>query len=157
MSRVLEFDLLISGWDEDGGMGDTQSVSSLSGRTRKLVEERIHRDVTNIKGIVAYDLKKWGNRVIGFKFLPPDTVRLLTKYPITPEQRLYLGCEVVDADAAADTWMEGDLTIIHPGEDKSYPRGAELLVVLKDDRSQVYNCDRRKSIDDPGSKRSRVN
>ena len=36
MSRVLEFELVISGWDEDGGMGDTQSVSSLADATRKL-------------------------------------------------------------------------------------------------------------------------
>lgn len=103
---------------------------------------------------MAYTLKEWGNSVIGFKYLPPDTVRLFTKDPITREQRLYLACAVVDPhDAGVDGWMKGDITIIREGEDAAYPQGGELLVMLKDEKRKVYDCEGKTYVDDPGPHR----
>jgi hypothetical protein len=123
-------------------MGDTQSVSSLTGKLLKLVEDRIARDKTHIKTIVDYDLKThYKNKVLEFHYLPPDTVQLVLQKPVTPKQRRYLGCAVVDPDnAGPDGWMEHDICILEPGESKSYPHGAELLVMLKDEKGHVYDC-----------------
>jgi hypothetical protein len=142
LSRTLEFDLVISKVEEDGGMGDTQSVSSLSPRVRKLVEERVRRDQTNIRDTVSYPLEKeFGIQIIGFKYLAPDTVRLTLDKPVTKKQRQYLGCAWVDpSNAGVDLWMEGDIEIIKPGEDPTYPYGAELLVMLKDEHGEIYEC-----------------
>lgn len=140
-AKYLEFELIIEKTGQDGGSEDSQSVSSLGGKLRELVEKRIARDKTHIKSIVDYDLKKWGNKVVHFEYLPPDTVRLILQHPITKAQRDYLGCEVVDPDGVGpDTWMEGDLDIIIPGESSSYPCGAELLVILKDEQGNAYDC-----------------
>jgi hypothetical protein len=123
-------------------MGQQRSVSSLTGRVRKLVEERIARDKTNIKHIVARQLEEYyRNRVLEYRYLAPDTVQLILQKPITAKQRRYLGCGVVDPDnAGVDLWMTADIDILEPGEAAQYPHGAELLVMLKDENGRVYEC-----------------
>ena len=156
-AKVLEFDLVLSRNEEDGGMGDTQSVGSLSKQIRAVVEQRIHDDSTGIKGIVEYQLEQWGNAVLSYTYEPPDTVRLELREPITKAQRDYLGGGVVDPDnVGPDTWMEGDITILQPFEDASYPFGAELLVMLKDERGVAYDCSKfDRFMADPGPAKRR--
>jgi hypothetical protein len=118
--------------------------------TQKMVVERISEDFTNVRGIVADTLEALDNGVTGFSYdMDSDRIVLTLEKPVTPKERAYLACSVVDPnDAGPDGWMESDIYIVLPEDKvKQFPRGAELFVYLLDEQLQDYDCPALKQED----------
>jgi hypothetical protein len=115
-------------------------------KDKKLVEDRLRIDFTNVKGIVKYDLEGKSlkhNSVTNYDYdSKKGLIHLTLAKPITERERAYLACQVVDPDnIGPDSWEEGDIYIIHEDDNsKGFPTGAELYVYMLDSSGVQYEC-----------------